>query len=59
MGEYLRGEYLGQSKKKIKEKLNSARDGVLLIDDVHELGKGIAGVEAMTSLVSKEATFLS
>jgi hypothetical protein len=55
----LRGEYLGQTKKKIKEKLNCARGGVLFIDNAYALGKGMHGVEAMTSLVSKEATFLS
>ena len=49
----LTGEYLGQTKKKIKEKLNCARGGVLFIDDAYELGKGMAGVEAMTLLVSK------
>jgi hypothetical protein len=55
----LTGEYLGQTKKKIEEKLNCACGGVLFIDEAYELGKVMYGVEAMTSLVSKKANFLS
>jgi hypothetical protein len=55
----LTGEYLGQTKKKIEEKFNCARGGVLFIDEAYELGKGMYGVEAMTSLVSKKVDSLS
>ncbi len=54
----LTGEYLGQTKKKVEEKLNCARGGVLFIDEAYELGKGMYGVEAMTSLVSTKTDFL-
>jgi hypothetical protein len=47
----LTGEYVGQTKTKVEEKLNCARGGVLFIDEAYELGKGHFGVEAMTSLV--------
>ena len=42
---------MGQTKKKVEEKLNSARGGVLFIDEAYELGKGMYGTEAMTTLV--------
>ena len=42
---------MGQTKTKVEEKLNCARGGVLFIDEAYELGKGMYGVEAMTSLV--------
>ncbi len=49
----LTGEYLGQTKKKVEEKLNCARGGVLFIDEAYELGKGMYGTEAMTTLVKR------
>ena len=58
LGLDLTGEYVGQTKKKVEEKLNCARGGVLFIDEAYELGKGMYGVEAMTSLVSTKAEFL-
>ena len=52
LGLELTGEYVGQTKKKVEEKLNCARGGVLFIDEAYELGKGHFGGEAMTSLVT-------
>jgi sigma54-dependent transcription regulator len=52
LGLHLTGEYLGQTKKKVEEKLNCARGGILFIDEAYELGKGHFGMEAMTTLVS-------
>ena len=52
----LTGEYLGQTKTKVEERLNSARGGVLFIDEAYELGKGMYGTEAMTTLVNYHYT---
>ena len=51
LGLNLTGEYLGQTKTKVEEKLNCARGGVLFIDEAYELGKGMYGTEALTLLV--------
>ncbi|ETP10987.1 hypothetical protein F441_13483 [Phytophthora nicotianae CJ01A1] len=48
----LTGEYLGQTKTKVTEKLVEAKGGVLFIDEAYELGKGMYGEEAMTTLVA-------
>ncbi|KAJ3408103.1 hypothetical protein HDV05_005146 [Chytridiales sp. JEL 0842] len=47
----LTGEYLGQTKVKVQEKLGQAKGGVLFIDEAYELGKGIYGEEAMTVIL--------
>ncbi|RHY06073.1 hypothetical protein DYB36_006893 [Aphanomyces astaci] len=46
------GEYLGHTKKRVEEKLQAAKGGVLFIDEAYELGVGHFGQEAMTSLVA-------
>jgi len=48
----LTGEYLGQTKKKVEEKMGQAKGGVLFIDEAYELGKGHYGEEAMTTLLA-------
>jgi len=48
----LTGEYLGQTKKKVTEKMSQAKGGVLFIDEAYELGKGHYGNEAMTTLLA-------
>ncbi|CAI5725442.1 unnamed protein product [Peronospora destructor] len=48
----LTGEYLGQTKAKVTEKLVEAKGGLLFIDEAYELGKGHFGEEAMTTLVA-------
>ncbi|RLN63252.1 hypothetical protein BBJ28_00018439 [Nothophytophthora sp. Chile5] len=48
----LTGEYLGQTKKKVTDKLGEAKGGLLFIDEAYELGKGMYGEEAMTTLVA-------
>ena len=48
----LTGEFLGQTKKKVQEKLDEARGGVLFIDEAYELGKSMYGQEAVTTLVA-------
>ena len=47
----LTGEFVGQSKSKIQEKMDEARGGVLFIDEAYELGVGSYGNEVMTKLV--------
>ncbi|CAK9039190.1 Protein CbbX, partial [Durusdinium trenchii] len=48
----LTGEYVGQTKKKVEEKLDAAKGGVLFIDEAYELGKGRFGAEACTAIVA-------
>ncbi|POM70146.1 CbxX/CfqX domain containing hypothetical protein, partial [Phytophthora palmivora] len=48
----LTGEYLGQTKMRVTEKLDEAKGGLLFIDEAYELGKGKFGEEAMTTLVA-------
>ncbi|OQR96792.1 hypothetical protein THRCLA_21982 [Thraustotheca clavata] len=48
----LTGEYVGQTKKRVQEKLEAANGGVLFIDEAYELGEGHFGKEAMTTLVA-------
>uniref|UniRef100_A0A7S4Q8G3 AAA+ ATPase domain-containing protein n=1 Tax=Alexandrium monilatum TaxID=311494 RepID=A0A7S4Q8G3_9DINO len=48
----LTGEYVGQTKKKVEEQLDSAKGGVLFIDEAYELGRGPFGAEACTSIVA-------
>ena len=48
----LTGEYLGQTKTKVTEKLKEALGGVLFIDEAYELGKGTYGSEACSTLVA-------
>ncbi|KAG7398349.1 hypothetical protein PHYBOEH_011257 [Phytophthora boehmeriae] len=51
-GNDLTGEYLGQTKIKVTEKLVEAKGGLLFIDEAYDLGKGHFGEEAMTTLVA-------
>lgn len=46
------GEYVGQTKKKVQERLDAAKGGVLFIDEAYELGKGMYGEEALTTLLA-------
>ncbi|XP_066921713.1 uncharacterized protein [Clytia hemisphaerica] len=48
----LTGEYVGQTKKKVQERLDAAKGGVLFIDEAYELGKGMYGEEALTTLLA-------
>ncbi len=48
----LTGQYVGQTKTKVEEKLKAAKGGVLFVDEAYELGQGPYGKEAMTSLVA-------
>ncbi|KAI8896071.1 hypothetical protein BC833DRAFT_599019, partial [Globomyces pollinis-pini] len=48
----LTGEFVGQTKKKVTETLGQAKGSVLFIDEAYELGKGIYGEEAMTTLLA-------
>lgn len=48
----LTGQYLGQTKIKVGEKLGQAKGSVLFIDEAYELGKGPYGEEAMTTLLA-------
>ncbi|KAE8963656.1 hypothetical protein PR001_g29301 [Phytophthora rubi] len=48
----LTGEYVGQTKAKVTDKLVEAKGGLLFIDEAYELGKGHFGEEAMTTLVA-------
>jgi len=48
----LTGEFIGQTKKKVAEKLGQAKGSILFIDEAYELGKGMYGEEAMTTLLA-------
>jgi len=48
----LTGQYIGQTKKIVEEKLDKAKGGVLFIDEAYELGKSSFGEEAVTTLVA-------
>lgn len=48
----LTGEYVGQTKEKVTDKMGQAKGGVLFIDEAYELGKGPFGNEAMTTLLA-------
>lgn len=48
----LTGEYVGQTKKKVTDILDMACGSVLFIDEAYELGKGIYGWEAMTTILA-------
>ena len=48
----LTGQYVGQTKKAVEEKMEEARGGVLFIDEAYELGSGAYGAEAMTQLLA-------
>ncbi|KAE9298014.1 hypothetical protein PR003_g23352, partial [Phytophthora rubi] len=48
----LTGEHVGQTKAKVTDKLGEAKGGLLFIDEAYELGKGMYGEEAMTTLVA-------
>ncbi len=48
----LTGNFVGQTKTIVKDKLDEARGGVLFIDEAYELGKGSFGAEACTSIVA-------
>ena len=47
----LTGDYVGQTKTKVKELLNEAKGGVLLIDEAYNLGMGLFGKEACDTIV--------
>eukprot|EP00727_Mastigamoeba_balamuthi_P005898 m51a1_g1928 hypothetical protein (3697) ;mRNA; f:880111-891708 len=47
----LTGEYLGQTKAKVAEAMGEAKGGILFVDEAYELGKGMFGGEAMTTLL--------
>ena len=46
------GDYVGQTKTKVKEKLEEARGGLLFIDEAYELGDDLYGKEALTTLLA-------
>ncbi|GMF43657.1 unnamed protein product [Phytophthora fragariaefolia] len=48
----LTAEFVGQTKKKVTDKLGEAKGGLLFIDEAYELGEGKFGEEAMTTLVA-------
>ncbi len=50
-GLQLTGDYLGQTKTKVTQKMSEAKGGVLFIDEAYELGKGMYGNEAMTTIL--------
>ncbi len=49
---HVTGEYVGQTKAKVKGQLDKAKGGVLFIEEAYELGKGVYGNEACTTLVA-------
>lgn len=50
-GVNLTGEYLGQTKKKVTDKLGEAKGGVLFIDEAYKLGEGPYGEEALVTIL--------
>lgn len=51
-GEGMTGEFVGQTKKNVEEKMQAARGGVLFVDEAYDLGKGKFGQEAMNTLLA-------
>uniref|UniRef100_A0A7S4G5Q8 AAA+ ATPase domain-containing protein n=1 Tax=Eutreptiella gymnastica TaxID=73025 RepID=A0A7S4G5Q8_9EUGL len=47
----LTGQYVGETKRKVKEELDRAKGGVLFVDEAYELASGQYGKEAVTALV--------
>lgn len=47
----LTGDYVGQTKTKVKTKLDEARGGVLFIDEAYKLGEGHYGEEALVTIL--------
>ena len=48
----LTGQYVGQTKKAVEEKMEQARGGCLFIDEAYDLGVGGYGPEAITQLLA-------
>jgi DNA polymerase III delta prime subunit len=48
----LTAEYVGQTKKKVTEKMEEAKGCVLFIDEAYKLGEGIYGEEALVTILA-------
>ena len=51
-GQDMTGQYVGQTKVSVEEKMQAARGGVLFVDEAYDLGEGKFGKEALTKLLS-------